>query len=61
MQAAQEAKLKAGADDYFSQATKDLTNQQDIRKLLYKGLHLIVGYEQGRNLNSCAEVRMQQF
>ena len=56
-QAAQEAKLKAGADSYFSQKAKDLTNQRDLRLLLLKALHLIVGYEQGLNLKSCAEVR----
>ena len=60
MQAAQEAKLKAGSDNFFSQEIKDLANQADLRKLLLKGLHLIVGYEQGRNLKSCAEVRLQQ-
>ena len=59
-QAAQAAKLKAGADSYFSQKPQDLTNQRDLRLLLLKGLHLIVGYEQGLNLKSCAEVRLQQ-
>ena len=56
MQAAQEAKIKQGAQSLFLMEPGKLKDTLKLRKVLQAGLPLIVGYEQGLTLKTAGKV-----
>lgn len=56
MQAAQEAKIKQGAQSLFLAEPGELKDRFKLKKDLQAGLPLLVGYEQGLTLKTAGEV-----